>query len=78
MCGDSPPFSYTFLLSGAYISIGKTLLQAMVVLYGRTNEAVPREPKARDEIFLACVLHCVQSSFFVQITVSCYEECMNE
>jgi len=61
--GDTPPLPYTFLLSGAYVSIGKTLLQTMVVLCGRTNEAVAREPKARDEIFLACVLHCVRSFF---------------
>lgn len=60
---DRPPLPYTFLLSGAYVSIGATLLQTVVVLYGRTNESVAREPKAREEIFLACVLHCVRSFF---------------
>jgi hypothetical protein len=43
--GGKPPLSYTFLLSGAYVSIGKTLLQTMVVLCGSTNEAAAREPK---------------------------------
>jgi len=55
MHGDLPPLLYKFVLLGAYVSIGKTLRQTMVVLYGRTKETVACEPKARDEIFLACV-----------------------
>jgi hypothetical protein len=61
MRGDMPPLPYTFLLSGAYVSIGTTLLKTVVVLYGRTNEAVAREPKAREEIIFACVLQRVRS-----------------
>jgi len=64
MRGDKPPLHYTFLLSGAYVSIGTTLLQTLVFLYGTTNEVVAREPKARAEIFLACVLHCSKVFFF--------------
>ena len=82
MRGDMPPLPYTFLLWGAYVSIGTTLLKTMVVLYGRTNEAVAREPKAIEEIILSCVLHCVRSFFggannFVVLRRMC-EWMMNE